>query len=55
MKQKRAEHFFTETEKEKIRISVEDVEASTSGEIATMVLDRSDSYRPVFRPFRNDY
>jgi len=41
----RAEHFFTDAEKEKIRIAVENVEASTSGEIATMVVDRSDSYR----------
>jgi putative membrane protein len=45
MRRLRAEEFFTDTEKEKIRISVENVEASTSGEIATMVVNRSDSYR----------
>jgi putative membrane protein len=45
MKNVRAEDFFTAAEKEKIRISVENVEASTSGEIATMVVNRSDSYR----------
>ncbi|HKZ16196.1 MAG TPA: hypothetical protein VJ161_01865 [Geobacteraceae bacterium] len=45
MKRMRAEHFFTDAEKEKIRNAVESVEATTSGEIATMVVDRSDSYR----------
>jgi putative membrane protein len=35
MKQTRAELFFTDAEKEKIRNAVESVEATTSGEIAT--------------------
>jgi putative membrane protein len=41
----KAERFFTDTEKEKIRHAVKNAEGSTSGEIATMVVDRSDSYR----------
>jgi putative membrane protein len=45
MKLKHAGHFFNEAEKEKIKSAVEAAEANTSGEIATMVVDRSDSYR----------
>jgi putative membrane protein len=41
----KAEQFFTDTEKEQIRNAVKNAEGSTSGEIATMVVDRSDSYR----------
>lgn len=42
---KRAEEFFTPAERERIREAVAAVEAGTSGEIATMVVDASDSYR----------
>ncbi len=45
MKPIQAKNFFSEAEKEKIGNAVKAVEASTSGEIATMVVDRSDSYR----------
>jgi putative membrane protein len=42
---KRAEEFFTPEERERIRAAVAEAERSTSGEIATMVVDASDSYR----------
>jgi putative membrane protein len=42
---KKAEEFFSAEEQEQIRKAIEDVEAHTSGEVATMVVDRSDSYR----------
>lgn len=45
MKVKHAGHFFNEEEKEKISAAVKAAEANTSGEIASMVVDRSDSYR----------
>ncbi|KAF0216269.1 MAG: hypothetical protein FD174_3723 [Geobacteraceae bacterium] len=45
MKRKTAHNFFSEAEKEKIRQAVTAAEACTSGEIATMVVDASDSYR----------
>ena len=45
MKTLQAAQFFSEAEKEKIREAVASVEKSTAGEIATMVVDRSDSYR----------
>src|SRR6266496_1404248 len=45
MKIKGAKEFFTEAEKERIRRAVESAEAATSGEIATMVVEWSDSYR----------
>ncbi len=45
MKMKQAGHFFSEEEKEKISAAVKAAEANTSGEIATMVVDRSNSYR----------
>lgn len=41
----KAETFFTSDEKERIRRAVATAEAATSGEIATMVVDESDSYR----------
>ncbi|MDD2735884.1 MAG: hypothetical protein PHF56_18275 [Desulfuromonadaceae bacterium] len=40
-----AGNFFSETEKEKISTLVKDAERETSGEIAVMVVDSSDSYR----------
>ncbi len=45
MKAKRAACFFSDEEHEKIREVVKAAEMNTSGEIATMVVDRSDSYR----------
>lgn len=37
--------YFTAAEKEQIRLAVGAAEAETSGEIAPMLVDRSDSYR----------
>lgn len=45
MKRKKAKDFFTAEERERIRQAVAVAEAHTSGEIATMVVDHSDSYR----------
>lgn len=45
MKAKRAACFFNENEQNKIAEAVKDAEKKSSGEIATMVVDRSDSYR----------
>jgi putative membrane protein len=45
MKSIKARDFFTAAEHENIRAAVEAAEATTSGEIATIVVDRSDSYR----------
>lgn len=45
MKTKKADIFFSESEKEKIRSLVKKAEHETSGEIAIMVTDESDSYR----------
>lgn len=45
MKSCKAHTFFSETEQESIRRAVKAAEAATSGEIATMVVERSDSYR----------
>jgi putative membrane protein len=45
MKIKGSKEFFSEAEKEQIRQAVVSAEAATSGEIATMVVERSDSYR----------
>lgn len=45
MKKVNAEDFFTPEEQERIRRGVEAAESSTSGEIATMVVAHSDSYR----------
>jgi putative membrane protein len=45
MKVKRASDFFSEEEKEKINKAVKAAESNTSGEIATMVVKASDSYR----------
>lgn len=44
MKSFSAEDFFTPQEKEQIRQAVANAEGSTAGEIATMVVARSDSY-----------
>lgn len=44
MKKVRAEDFFTTEEQERIRLTVAKAEKATSGEIATMVVVRSDSY-----------
>lgn len=44
MKKVRAEDFFTAEEQERIRLTVAKAEKATSGEIATMVVVRSDSY-----------
>jgi putative membrane protein len=45
MKVPRAHTFFSDDEKERIRLAVESAERTTSGEIATMVVDHSDRYR----------
>jgi putative membrane protein len=45
MKSVKAGNFFTAAEKEAIRMAVEGAESGTAGEIATMVVDHSDSYR----------
>lgn len=45
MDNKSAEDFFTAEEQERIRLAVAAAERGTSGEIATMVVPRSDSYR----------
>jgi len=45
MKKISAEDFFTPAEREQIRLAVATAEKTTSGEIATMVVARSDSYR----------
>lgn len=39
-----AEHFFSAAEKEKIAATIKDVEAKTAGEIALMVVNKSDTY-----------
>jgi putative membrane protein len=44
MKSLRAQTFFNNSEKMRIRDSVRAVEKGTSGEIATMVVDHSDGY-----------
>lgn len=45
MKRKNASNFFTEPEKDKLSALVKKAELETSGEIAVMVVDASDSYR----------
>ena len=40
----RADSFFSEAEKEKLRRTVQDVESRTVGEIVVMVVDRSHGY-----------
>lgn len=45
MNVKRASDFFSDEEKQKINKAVKTAEAKTSGEIATMVVKASDSYR----------
>jgi len=45
MKNTKAGHFFNEEEKNRVRQLVKEAERLTSGEIATMVVDESDSYR----------
>ena len=45
MKTGKAEGFFTEVELERIRKAVAGAEAATAGQIATMVVGESDSYR----------
>ena len=44
MKVSKAQGYFSEDEKEKIRRAVETAEAGTSGEIATMIVDHSNRY-----------
>jgi putative membrane protein len=44
MKSNKAQAFFSDAEKERIRNAVESAEEKTSGEIATMVVDHSDRY-----------
>jgi len=45
MRDESAADFFSQEEKERIRLAVQAAEQSTAGEIATMVVGRSDSYR----------
>ena len=40
----KAELFFTESEKERLRAAVHDVESRTIGEVVVMVVDSSDDY-----------
>ena len=40
----KAENFFTESEKAEIATAIKKVEEKTAGEIAVMVVDKSDSY-----------
>lgn len=40
----KAEHFFTEEENNRISAAIREVETKTAGEIAVMVVDRSDLY-----------
>ncbi|OPY77866.1 MAG: hypothetical protein A4E65_02572 [Syntrophorhabdus sp. PtaU1.Bin153] len=40
----RSDKFFTEEERERIRVTTIGVEARTIGEVATVVVDRSDDY-----------
>jgi len=42
---KKGDNFFSESEKQQISILVKKAECKTSGEIAVMVVDGSDSYR----------
>ncbi|MDD2309291.1 MAG: hypothetical protein PHH91_06880 [Desulfuromonadaceae bacterium] len=42
---KKADNFFSESEKQQINILVKKAERETSGEIAVMVVEGSDSYR----------
>jgi len=44
VKNMKAETFFSEQDKDRIAKAVKAVEANTSGEIAVMVVDRSDDY-----------
>jgi len=44
---KRSEVYFKDDEKERIESAIRDAESRTSGEIAAMVVDSSDSYRDV--------
>jgi len=43
----KSETFFTENETKAIESAIKDAESRTSGEIVTMVVDRSDSYRDI--------
>jgi putative membrane protein len=45
MNKNKSTAFFSEEENARIRFAVENAEANTSGEIVTMVVDRSNSYR----------
>lgn len=45
MNKNKSTSFFSEEENARIRSAVENAEANTSGEIVTMVVDRSNSYR----------
>lgn len=45
MTRKKSDNFFSESEKQQISILVGKAESETSGEIAVMVVDGSDSYR----------
>ncbi len=43
----KSETFFTENETKAIESAIKDAESRTSGEIVTMVVDQSDSYRDI--------
>ncbi|BCS53578.1 TPM domain-containing protein [Geobacter sp. SVR] len=45
MTNRKARDFFSDEERERIRLAVELAESGTAGEIAPMVVDRSDRYR----------
>jgi len=44
---KKSETFFTQNEKKSIETAIKEAESRTSGEIVTMVVERSDSYRDI--------
>lgn len=45
MRQRKADKFFTEAEKNKIKEAIVSAEAKTIGEIATMIVEASDEYK----------
>ena len=43
----RSETFFTEIEKKAVKSAIKEAESHTSGEIVTMVVEKSDTYRDI--------
>ncbi len=44
---KKSEIFFTENEKKAVEAAIKEAESRTSGEIVTMIVDKSDGYRDI--------